>query len=171
VSVSLPPKAALEYADFEKSMLVSLENGEEVEAQTAAILANKLLQYANGALYTDALGSWSEVHSAKLDALEELLEENVGENVLVAYNFKSDLARLLERFPSARVLDKDPETILAWNRGEIPLLLAHPQSAGHGLNLQDGGSLMVWFGLYLHPDAARCDAMAWVLPKIPCTVR
>jgi SNF2 family DNA or RNA helicase len=145
--VVLPAAAAKEYAAFEKSMFIELPDGADVEAQSAAILANKLLQYANGALYTDKSGAWSEVHAAKLDALEELIEENPGETMLVGYNFKSDLARLQARFPQARVLDNDPETILAWNRKEIPLLLAHPQSAGHGLNLQAGGSLMVWFGL------------------------
>jgi SNF2 family DNA or RNA helicase len=122
-------------------------DGEEIEAATAAVLANKLLQYTNGALYTDGSGAWSETHAAKLDALAEIVEDNPGETMLVAYNYKSDLERLVERFPQARVLDKKQETIDAWNRGEIPMLLAHPASAGHGLNLQKGGALCVWFGL------------------------
>ena len=139
--------ALIGYQEFERTMLAELETGEEVEAVTAAVLANKLMQYANGALYTDDQGSWQETHSAKLDALAEIVEDNTGENMLVAYNYKSDLVRLLKRFPHARVLDKSQDTIDAWNRGEIPMLLAHPASAGHGLNLQKGGALCVWFGL------------------------
>lgn len=146
VGIDLPQIAQDGYLDFERTMLAEIE-GEEVEASTAAVLANKLLQYANGALYTDANGSWAETHSAKLDALGEIVDDNPSETLLVAYNYKSDLERLLSRFPQARVLDQKQETINAWNRGEIPMLLAHPASAGHGLNLQKGGALCVWFGL------------------------
>ena len=135
------------YKDFERTMLAQLDGDVEVEASTAAVLANKLMQYANGALYTDSNGNWQETHAAKLDALSDIVEDNTGETMLVAYNYKSDLARLLKRFPQARVLDKSQDTIDAWNRGEIPMLLAHPASAGHGLNLQKGGALCVWFGL------------------------
>lgn len=145
--VDLPAGALAGYRDFEQTLLAELPDGEEIEAMNAAVLANKLLQYCNGAVYTDDMGNWSEVHAVKLDALEELVEENSGENVLVAYNYKTDLERLLKRFPFARVLDKDPQTVLDWNNGEIRMLLAHPASAGHGLNLQRGGSLIVWFSL------------------------
>ena len=147
VRVPMPPKVAEGYKEFERTMLAELDDGEEVEASTAAVLANKLMQYSNGALYTDANGNWSETHAAKLDALSEIVEDNEGETILVAYNYKSDLARLLKRFPQAKLLDKRQETIDAWNRGDIPMLLAHPASAGHGLNLQKGGALCVWFGL------------------------
>jgi SNF2 family DNA or RNA helicase len=140
-------KALSGYKDFERTMLAELDDGKEVEASTAAVLANKLMQYANGALYTDAHGSWSETHAQKLDALSDIVEDNPGENMLVAYNYKSDLERLLKRFPQARVLDKNQSTIDDWNKGKIPMLLVHPASAGHGLNLQDGGALCVWFGL------------------------
>jgi SNF2 family DNA or RNA helicase len=146
IGVDLPADAREKYLDFERTMLAEVDD-HEIEATTAAVLANKLLQYANGALYTDGLGSWAETHAAKLDALSEVIEDNSGETVLVAYNYKSDLERLCARFPQARILDKKQETIEAWNRGEIPLLLAHPASAGHGLNLQNGGALCVWFGL------------------------
>jgi len=145
--VDLPSSALAGYRDFEQTLLAELPDGEEIEAMNAAVLANKLLQYCNGAVYTDDMGSWSEVHSVKLDALEELVEQNEGENILVAYNYKTDLERLLKRFPFARVLDKDPQTVKDWNNGEIRMLLAHPASAGHGLNLQRGGSLIVWFSL------------------------
>jgi len=147
VRVPMPPKVTEGYKEFERTMLAELDDGEEVEASTAAVLANKLMQYANGALYTDANGNWSETHAAKLDALSEIVDDNEGETILVAYNYKSDLARLLKRFPQAKLLDKRQETIDAWNRGDIPMLLAHPASAGHGLNLQKGGALCVWFGL------------------------
>jgi hypothetical protein len=106
-----------------------------------------IVHNCNGALYTDAHGSWSETHVQKLDALSDIVEDNPSENMLVAYNYKSDLERLLKRFPQAKVLDKNQSTIDDWNKGKIPILLAHPASAGHGLNLQDGGALCVWFGL------------------------
>lgn len=123
--VELPPKVATAYQRFESDLLATLPDGEEVEAVNAAALANKLLQWCNGATYTDDKGNWSEVHSAKLDALAELVELN-DEPMLVAYNYKTDLARIKARFPDAVQLDKDPETILRWNRGEIKMLLAHP---------------------------------------------
>lgn len=145
-SVSLPPKVMGDYLEFEKELLLELPDGEEIEAVNAAALAGKLLQWCNGAVYVDEARNWSQVHTAKLDALDELVECN-DEPMLVAYNFKSDLTRLQAKFPDAVVLDKDPETIERWNRGEIKMLLAHPASAGHGLNLQKGGSLIVWFGL------------------------
>lgn len=146
-SVELPTEALATYKEFEKTLLAELEDGEEVEAATAAVLANKLLQFANGAVYTDEKKNWSEIHNAKLDALEEILEDNPNETLLVAYNYQSDLARLQSRFPDAVVLDKRQTTIDKWNAGEIKMLLAHPASAGHGLNLQNGGNLIVWFGL------------------------
>lgn len=145
--ITLPSKVLTAYQSFESEMFAELPDGEEVEAISAGVLAGKLLQYANGAMYTDALHNYSVLHNAKLDTLDEIIEANPNEPLLVAYNFKSDLERLLKRFPDATVLDKDPETVLRWNRGEIPLLLAHPASAGHGLNLQAGGSVIVWFGL------------------------
>lgn len=145
--VDLPPQVMSAYRDFERTLLAELPDGEEVEAMSAAVLANKLLQYSNGAMYTDDRGNWSEIHDAKIEALADLIEQNPNENMLVAYNYRTDLERLRKRFPQARLLDKDPDTVRAWNDGQIPLLLAHPASAGHGLNLQRGGSLIVWFGL------------------------
>jgi SNF2 family DNA or RNA helicase len=86
------------------------------------------------------------VHDAKLQALESIIEEASGMPVLVAYQFKSDLARLLKAFKKGRALDKDPQTIRDWNVGKIPVMFAHPASAGHGLNLQDGGNILAFFG-------------------------
>lgn len=144
--VTLPPKIKALYDSFELELLAELPSGDMVEAMNAAVLANKLLQWCNGATYTDDRGNYETIHDLKLDALGELIEQN-DEPMLVAYNYKTDLARILERFPDAVMLDKDAETIARWNRGDIKLLLAHPASAGHGLNLQEGGSLCVWFGL------------------------
>lgn len=144
--VDLPASVLSQYQTFETSLLATLPDGEEVEAINAATLANKLLQWCNGATYTDDKGNWSEVHNAKLEALVDLVELN-DEPMLVAYNYKTDLARIKQRFPDAVVLDKEQQTIDDWNAGKIPMLLAHPASAGHGLNLQAGGSLCVWFGL------------------------
>lgn len=106
-----------------------------------------IVHNCNGATYIDDKGSWHELHSAKLDALADIVEQNPSETMLVAYNYKSDLARLQKRFPDAVVLGKDQSVIDDWNAGKIPMLLAHPASAGHGLNLQAGGSMIVWFGL------------------------
>jgi SNF2 family DNA or RNA helicase len=145
--VDLPIKVKEAYDEFEKNLLLELENGDVVEAVSAAVLANKLLQNSSGAIYTDAHKNWVEIHTVKLDALAELIEQNQGENILVAYNFKTDLERLQLRFPKAQVLDKNPNTVIRWNNGEIPLLLAHPASSSHGLNLQHGGTMIVWFCL------------------------
>lgn len=145
--LQLPPKTLANYKEFESELLATLPDGQEIEAMSAGVLANKLLQYCSGAVYTDEHKNWSELHTVKLDALEELIEANEGENILVAYNYKTDLERLKKRFPQAVQLDHDPATVTRWNNGEIPLFLAHPASCGHGLNLQGGGSIIVWFGL------------------------
>jgi SNF2 family DNA or RNA helicase len=144
--VRLPPKIMAEYFEFQKE-LISYIQGEELEAQSAAVLANKLLQWCNGATYTDEFKNWITLHDVKLKTLGELIEENEGENILVAYNFKTDLIRLQKAFPDGVVLDKEQSTIDSWNKGDIKLMFAHPASAGHGLNLQKGGSMIVWFGL------------------------
>lgn len=146
VEVELDSKSRKFYEQFEKELLAELDNGEVVEAVNAAVLANKLLQVSNGFTYTDDKQNWQLLHENKIEALKELVEQN-DEPMLVAYNYKIDLERIVEVFPDAVVLDSSPETIARWDRGEIKMLLAHPASAGHGLNLQAGGSLCVWFGL------------------------
>lgn len=145
--VAMPPSIHKEYLHFEKTLLSELPDGNFIEAQSAAVLANKLLQYSNGCSYYDDLKNWTEIHTVKLDTLSDIVDDNQGENLLVAYSYKHDLARLQKRFPEAVVLDKNADTVDKWNRGEIKMLLAHPASAGHGLNLQNGGSVIVWFGL------------------------
>lgn len=146
IEVELPKDVREVYRDFHKEMVAELK-GTELEAFNAAAKTMKLLQLANGAVYTDDQGNWIEAHREKIDALAEIVEEAAGNPVLVAYHFKSDLARLQKAFPRARVLDKDPKTIRDWNAGKIEMLLAHPASAGHGLNLQDGGNILVFFSL------------------------
>ena len=144
--VNIPPARLAEYKQLEREFLIQI-NDAEIVAYNAATLAGKLLQYCNGAMYTDELKNWTEIHTAKLDALDEILEDNQDENLLIAYNYKTDLIRLKARYPDAVVLDNDPDIITRWNNGQIKILLAHPASAGHGLNLQHGGCIIVWFGL------------------------
>jgi SNF2 family DNA or RNA helicase len=145
IYVDLPSKARALYRDMEKEMFMQIEQ-HEVEAFNAASRTMKCLQLANGAAYVDKDGHWKEVHNAKIDALESVIEEAAGMPVLVAYHFKSDLERLKRAFPKGRELDAKPQTIHDWNAGRIPILFAHPASAGHGLNLQDGGNILAVFG-------------------------
>jgi len=145
--VELPDGAKRQYESMEREMFASLGHGEEIEALNAAAKTMKCLQLANGAAYVDEAHNWVEVHREKLDALESVIEEAAGAPVLVAYHFKSDLARLQKAFPKGRVLDKNPKTIADWNAGKIQLLFAHPASAGHGLNLAEGGNILVFFSL------------------------
>lgn len=143
IYVDLPAKARRIYDEMEKKMFATI--GEhQVEAFSAAAKTMKCLQLANGAAYVgESNEQWEEVHDAKLQALDDIIEEAAGMPVLVAYHFRSDLARLQKAFPKGRHLDKNPATIRDWNAGKIPVLFAHPASAGHGLNLQDGGNILV----------------------------
>jgi SNF2 family DNA or RNA helicase len=147
ISVELPAKARKIYRDMEREMFAEIRKGKDIAAFSAAAKTMKCLQLANGAVYTDEAGNWEDIHDAKLDALESIIEEASGAPVLVAYHFKSDLARLQKRFRRGRVLDAEPKTIRDWNAGKIPVLFAHPASAGHGLNLQDGGNILAFFSL------------------------
>lgn len=146
IYVDLPAKARRIYNEMEKKMFAQV--GEhEVEAFSAAAKTMKCLQLANGAVYVgENAEQWEEVHDVKIQALENVVEEAAGMPVMVAYHFKSDLARLLKCFPHGQALDADPRTISDWNKGRIPILFTHPASAGHGLNLQDGGNILVFFG-------------------------
>ena len=148
VRVSLSDEEWETYSTLKKELVVSL-GGEEIDAVNAASLANKLCQMANGAVYNEDK-KVIPLHDRKLDALEDLIEAANGKPVLVAYWFKHDLDRITERLhklhiPFARA-DKT-DSIERWNRGELPVMLIHPASAGHGLNLQSGGCTIVWYGL------------------------
>ena len=131
------------YADMCEQLVLQLK-GDEVTAANAGVLSGKLAQMANGAVYTDGRTTL-HIHDRKLDALEDIVESMNSKPLLVAYWFRHDAERIEERVPCVR-LDTD-DAIARWNRGEIPVALIHPASAGHGLNLQSGGSTLVWFGI------------------------
>lgn len=142
--VCLSEGALRAYETMERDLVLPMA-GEAITAQNAAVLTGKLLQLANGAIYTEDC-NFLKIHAAKLDALEDLIEAANGEPVLVYYAFKHDAARIMERFPQARQL-VTPDDVNDWNAGKVPLMIAHPASAGHGLNLQAGGHIIIWFGL------------------------
>lgn len=142
--VTLEPKERRVYEQLKSDLVLDLGD-ETIDAANAAALSGKLLQLASGAIYT-AGGQWAPVHDRKLDALEDLIEAANGSPLLVAYWFTHDRERITARFPQAREL-KTSADIEAWNRGEVTFGLIHPASAGHGLNLQSGGHLLVWFSL------------------------
>jgi Superfamily II DNA/RNA helicases, SNF2 family len=130
--------------DTMKRDFITTVKGEEITAANAAALSGKLLQMANGAVYDDQ-GVVIHIHDRKLDALEDLIEAANGKPVLIAYWFKHDLSRIQKRFEVEVLSTRD--SIKRWNDGKIPIAVIHPASAGHGLNLQAGGSTLVWFGL------------------------
>lgn len=154
VFIDLPIKARSKYRDMERDMFAEIDD-RTVEAFNAAARTQKCLQFANGAAYVDPIADsdthprareWRMVHDEKIEALESIVQETSGEPLLVSYEFRSDLARIRAKFPQARILDDSQQTEDDWNAGKIPMLLAHPKSAGHGLNLQDGGHHIVFFG-------------------------
>lgn len=142
-TVQLSEKEKEKYDRLKKDLILATEDN-EVTAANAASLSNKLSQMANGAVYSDD-ESVIEIHDRKLDALEDIIESMNGKPLLVAYWFKHDLERIKKRFDVREI--KSSEDISDWNSGKIPVTLIHPASAGHGLNLQSGGSTLVWFGL------------------------
>nr|DAH63688.1 MAG TPA: Chromatin remodeling complex ATPase [Caudoviricetes sp.] len=145
--VDLAPKVLAMYRDFEKEQILELINSDEpISAASAAALSNKLQQFANGAIY-DAERNVKDLHDEKLDKLEELVEAANGEPVLIAYSYKHDLERIMQKLKAYKPVKLErPEHIADWNAGKIPVLVTHPASAGHGLNLQKGGHNIVWFG-------------------------
>lgn len=144
VEVHMSGKEQKLYDTMKRDMVLQLADG-EIDAVNAAALSGKLLQMANGAVY-DSQGRVALIHERKLDALEDLVEAANGKPVLVAYWYKHDLERIQKRFPDSRVIDT-PRDIADWNTGSIRIGLLHPASGGHGLNLQDGGSTVIWYGL------------------------
>ena len=144
IEVEMSPREQKLYDAFQRDMVLSI-GSEELDAVNAAALSNKLLQMANGAVYGEGKKVFP-IHDRKLDALEDLVEAANGKPLLVAYWYKHDLQRIQSRFKKARCIDTSKD-IDDWNAGNIPLALIHPASAGHGLNLQEGGCTIVWFGL------------------------
>lgn len=137
------------YESFKKNLVIELSSDKELTASNAATLSGKLSQMANGAVYDEA-GECCRIHDRKIDALEDLIESANGKPVLVAYWFLHDLIRIMERLKKAGVyfcVISSDQSIKDWNNGKIAVGLIHPASAGHGLNLQNGGSILVWFGL------------------------
>lgn len=146
IKVELPKKARGMYREMEREMFLQIRE-HEIEAVHAASRTIKCLQLANGAIYlNEARTLWEPIHDAKIEALEDIIEEAAGAPVLVAYHFKTDLARLQKAFPHGRVFDDKPSTEDAWNEGRFPLMFIHPASGGHGSNLQWGGNIIAFFG-------------------------
>jgi SNF2 family DNA or RNA helicase len=147
------------YEELKKELVLQLPDG-DVTAANAATLTMKLSQMANGAIYSDD-GTVLPIHDRKLDALEDIIESANGKPVLVAYWFRHDLLRIRQRFTVREI--KTSQDIADWNAGAIPVAVIHPASAGHGLNLQQGGSTLVWFGLNMESGTIstnECQALA-----------
>lgn len=142
--VEMSEKAMTLYKTLEKDTLLPFADG-DIDAPTAAVLTNKLLQAAGGAAY-DENGNVKYLHEDKLEALDQLIEEANGQPVLVFYAFKHERDRIMARYSEA-VDIKEDSAVTRWNKGEVPIMLAHPASAGHGLNLQAGGHIAIWYGL------------------------
>lgn len=147
IEVEFTPDILRQYNEFEReSVLEIFGNNEEITATNAAALRSKLLQFSNGAIY-DSEKKVIDIHNIKLDALEEIVEEANGKPVLVAYSFQHDRDKILSKFKGKAVLLDGEKTINDWNAGKIDILVMHPASGGHGLNLQSGGNTIVWYGL------------------------
>ncbi len=156
IKLNLPDDLKKKYEDFEKEKVLELleqesavENAEkpvEINVVNAAALSNKLLQFANGAVY-DENRNVHEIHDIKLKALEEIIESANGKSVLIAWTFQHDRDRIMKHLKAYKPRElKKPEDITDWNASKVQVMLAHPASAGHGLNLQAGGSIIIWFG-------------------------
>lgn len=145
--VELSPKVKKQYDKFEEDQVLQLMQEEEITALSAAALSNKLLQFAGGAIY-DADRQVHGVHNEKLETLVEMIEAANGSPVLVAYNFQHEKDRILDALKDygAEALE-GVDSVRRWNNGEIPVLVTHPASAGHGLNMQKGGNRIIWFGV------------------------
>jgi len=155
IEVDMPSSCKADYKKLEREFVLDFDNGDEIIAPNSGALANKLMQFANGAVYTGETPEkvvkdrpYRVVHDGKIEALMEL-DENAADSqtMLIAYWFKSDLERIKKALPHAIEMDAEGEMVDPWNNGEIERLLIHPMSAGHGLNLQHGGSTMVFFSL------------------------
>lgn len=142
LTLALPPDEMRDYLAFQREQLMQLDNT-DIEAVTAAALTNKLLQYTGGALYDDQ-HNWHEVSTAKLEALQDIVE-STDESVLIYYQYQSEKDRILKMLPDAVTFTGEPELLESWNAGKIRLMLAHPASVAYGLNMQAGGHIIVWY--------------------------
>lgn len=144
VKVKLPEKVMEQYKEFEREFVL---DEYDIEAVNQGVLANKLLQLCNGSIYRGEEKEIIEIHDAKLDALELIVEQARGQPILLAYEFQFDLLKIRKRFPKAVILNQESNVVKKWNSGSIPLLITHPASAAYGLNMQKGGCTSVWYGL------------------------
>ena len=142
LTLALPPDEMRDYLAFQREQLMQLDNT-DIEAVTAAALTNKLLQYTGGALYDDQ-HNWHEVSTAKLEALQDIVD-STDESVLIYYQYQSEKDRILKMLPDAVTFTGEPELLESWNAGKIRLMLAHPASVAYGLNMQAGGHIIVWY--------------------------
>lgn len=151
VEIELPPEKIKAYRKFEREYVLQMSETEKIHTVSAGGMATKLMQLSNGVVYSapdkDGVRKEHFFHDEKLKALQNLVEEAQGEPILVAYTFKTDIKAILSKFPDAVLLGNNKQTINDWNDGKIQMMLVHPKSAGHGLNLQFGGSIAVWYGL------------------------
>lgn len=168
MTIALPSTEMRSYRAFEKEQLMELDNT-DIEAVTAAALTNKLLQYTGGSVYDDQ-HQWHEVSTAKLEALQDIVE-STDESVLIYYQYQSERERILKVLPDAVTFTGEPDILEAWNAGKIRLLLAHPASVAYGLNMQAGGHIIVWYtptwNLELYTQAnARLNRQGQTKPVI-----
>ena len=151
INIPFDDELKRQYNDFEKQQVLELFDEDKdtdgvISAVNAAALSNKLLQFANGAIY-DEYRNWHKVHDLKIDTLKEIIEDANGKPVLIAYTYKHDLERILEALKKYKPKQlKTDQDIQDWNKGLIQVMIMHPASGGHGLNLQFGGNITVWFG-------------------------
>lgn len=154
IYVEMSPKLLKQYKSMEKDLLLEFDSGHELEIDSAASLANRCLQFANGACYkAPNAPEWENIHDLKLDALTDIVEESAGKPILLMYQFQHDAEKIMKKFPYAKRINSElPEAefnqlVIDWNAGKVPLLIGHPMSIGHGLNIQAGSNILVWYGL------------------------
>ena len=147
VEIELPLSVMRDYRDLETQAFLELESGDKVDAVNAAAVTGKLLQFASGGVYTE-YPEWVQVHTKKMEALDDIVEEAAGDPIIVAYGSRHERERILRAYPQAVAIDDAGDTLEEdWNAKRIPILVMHPGSGGHGLNLQFGGATIVWFSL------------------------
>ena len=170
IKLDLPPAVRAAYEKIETEMMVVLESGEKIDILNEASKVNRTLQYANGAIYLQpGAPEWEGIHTAKLDALDDIVEEAAGQPVLVMFQFRHDAQRIMKQHPDAVWLSsKTPEkafnqAIEDWNNGKLGMIIAHPASAGHGIDrLQHSGHILVWYGLNWSLDLYdQANARLW----------
>lgn len=178
VYVDLTPKLRKQYKGMEKQLLLQFDSGNDLEIDNQASLVNRCLQFADGACYTaPGMPEWENIHDLKLDAFDDIIEEAAGKPVLVMYQFQHSAEKIMKKYPRAKRISSQlsevefNQIIDQWNAGQLPMLIGHPASIGHGLNIQAGSNLVIWYGvnwsleLYLQA-MARLRRQGQTLPVI-----